>query len=60
MHFSKRFRGNWNLQSCLGAEIKEKRDSHFGSNDYADVYYKSGLSSEEIEKYGRKMLNSIK
>ena len=43
----------WNLESCLGAEIKEKRGLSFGSNDYADVYYKSALSSEEIEKYGK-------
>ena len=43
----------WNVESCLGAEIKEKRGLSFGSNDYADVYYKSGLSNEEIEKYGK-------
>jgi len=44
---------NWEVQSCLGANIAEKKGLLFASGEYPDVLYKAGLATTDLEKYGK-------
>ena len=39
------------IQSVLGADLIEKKGLVLASGDYPDVFFKAGLSTEEISKY---------
>ena len=43
----------WDVQSTLGSDINEKRNLLFASNKYPDVFYKSGFSQNDVDKYGK-------
>lgn len=42
----------WDVQSVMGADLAEKRNLLLASNDYPDVFYKTGLSQADVDKYG--------
>lgn len=44
---------NWDVQSAMGSDLTEKKGLLFASNDCPDVFYKAGLTKEEMEKYGK-------
>lgn len=43
---------HWNVQSCMGADLTEKRNLLLASDDYPDVFYKAGLGQADLDKYG--------
>ena len=43
----------WEVQSSMGGDLAEKKGLLFASNKYPDVFYKAGLSTQELEKYGK-------
>ncbi len=42
----------WEVQSVLAADLLEKRNLLVSSNDYPDVFCKSGFSTVDLAKYG--------
>lgn len=49
---SKKFNIEWDVTSCMQADLTEKRGLLLSSGDYTDVLYKSFLTHNEIEKFG--------
>lgn len=43
----------WEIQSSMGGDLAEKKGLLFASNKYPDVFYKAGLTTQELEKYGK-------
>ena len=43
---------SWEVQSVLGSEINEKKSLVLNGGNYPDVFYKSWLSTDELNQYG--------
>lgn len=43
---------HWKIQSALPAQIAETRSLLLASNQYPDVFYRSGLDDNTVSKYG--------
>lgn len=46
----------WEVQSATGADLVEKRNLLFASNQYPDVFLKAGLTQNDIDKYASQEL----
>ncbi|MFV0399425.1 MAG: hypothetical protein ACK5LX_02245 [Oscillospiraceae bacterium] len=43
---------HWEIQSAMGVDIQEKRNLLLASNQYPDVFFKSGMPVADLDKYG--------